>query len=117
MTLNDYEVANLVDRLADRDDLPNTRRAAVTLARLVEWTNRNSDGWAYWPKPDRASRKLQEVLQIWERNYWAGADLPDLPEADLRRLFAPIKSFLTRQGVDHDLIFRNDHRSIFAQEA
>ncbi len=79
---------------------PNLARANLTVMRLANWADRNSDGWAYWPKPARAANKLMELLQT--ADPWEPVDITG---AELRKASAPIKAFLTRQGINHDLIF------------
>ena len=99
MFMNEYEVEETV-LLAARYELPQAMEAAMTLTRLVNWANRNSDGWCYWPKPCRAAKGLQELLSGMDR-----FDPDDLDPADVRRAYGPIKAFLTRQGVDHGKVF------------
>lgn len=73
--------------------------ATETLYNLMRWSNTNSDGWAYWPKPCKAARKLQEFIQgdgSWDARY---GDRPDVTEAKLKAAYSPIKAFLTRQGI------------------
>jgi hypothetical protein len=69
----------------------------VIIDRLRYWTNRNSDGWAYWPKPVRAAKNLMVLLESGDR--W---DPADVTEAELKKAIVPIKSFLTRHGVAHE---------------
>lgn len=102
--LNEYDVDDAVRR-TDPDETPVLARAVAILDRLVRWTNRNSDGWPYWCKPSDASRKLQELIASRHpiEVMCSGTD-PDITEAELRRALTPLKTFLTKQGVDHDLI-------------
>jgi hypothetical protein len=82
---------------------PNLGRLADNLDALREWTNDNSDGWAYWVKPRRAAQRIIATLHTTAsdlRDYRSG-DVVDLTEADVKRLLAPVKAFLTRQGVAH----------------
>ncbi len=81
---------------------PNLARANLTVMRLANWADRNSDGWAYWPKPARAANRLMELLQNAHSSELWGQDIT---EAELRKATTPVKAFLTRQGIDHDLIF------------
>lgn len=97
--MNTYEIEDA----ARRYDPATYRHLAIgvlVLARLVNWANRNSDGWAYWPKPTRAANRLIELIQGVDR-----FDPEDVTATDLKRACVPIKSFLTRQGVDHAEIF------------
>jgi hypothetical protein len=58
--MNDFDI----DRAARRyGDHPVLGPAVETLTNLVEWTNENSDGWAYWPKPCRSAAKLMELIE------------------------------------------------------
>lgn len=99
--MNTYEIEEAMYRLVnDEDRLPNLTQGVLVLARLAVWTNRNSDGWAYWPKPVRAARRLMELVQSVDR--W---EPEDVTSADLRKACAPIKAFLTRHDVDHAEVF------------
>lgn len=98
MFANEYEIQGYLARF-NYGDTPNLNRASVTLYQLMQWTNQNSDGWAYWPKPCRAAKRLQEALYDADLARWDGVE--DMSDADLKKALAPIKAFLTRQGVDH----------------
>lgn len=98
--MNEYDVEDALYRFT-RQDTPNLLTAATLLDRLVRWTNSNSDGWAYWPKPSRAAARLQELLQSADRY-----DPRDVPDAELRKALSPIKAFLTRQGTSLEAICR-----------
>ncbi len=102
--MNEHDIADVVDRFAKADDLPNLRYAVVTLARLARWTNRNSDGWAYWPKPVNAARRLIErVEQAVNEDSRYGVE-HDLTNAELTAILRPIKAFRTRQGADFEIV-------------
>ena len=60
------------------------------------WADANSDGWAYWPKPARAARKLQMLLD------GKSCCSPDVSGAELKAALSPVKAFLTRHGVSHE---------------
>lgn len=92
--LNEYDVESAVIRYATDSSTPNLGTAALALARLVDWTNSHSDGWAYWPKPARAARSLQQLLSDADRY-----NPQDVTPAELQRALVPIKAFLTRQGT------------------
>ena len=100
--MNEYEITNAW-HFAGVNNLPNLGRCALILSRLATWTNQNSDGWAYWTPPQRASARLQAVLEEMMRTHYR--DVQDIPEAELGKLFTPIKAFLTRRGVDHSEVF------------
>ncbi len=107
--LNEFEIETAQIKAAHDFHRPNLQRAVLTLARLMEWTNSNSDGWAHWSKPAAASKKLQEV--IYTRYFGRDShhfDAADVSLTDLKRGQATIKAFLTRQGVDHAVVFPND---------
>ncbi len=105
MWMNEYEVEDATRRFDD-DDTPNLARGARILARLVAWTNRNSDGWPYWQKPHKAASKLQDHLHEATTAYYRGASIADLSDTELNVALRPVKAFLTRQGVDHDTILQ-----------
>lgn len=99
--MNEYDVEN-ANTMAAQQHLPHLYRGTVILARLVAWTNDHSDGWPYWKLPSKAAAKLMTLIE--------GAKLhtgraEDITEAQLKAAFTPIKSFLTRQQVDHSEVF------------
>lgn len=100
--MNEYDVEDADRRFSrEADEFPNCAAGAATMVRLVNWTNRNSDGWPYWKLPSNASAKLQDALM--ERLHkW---DAEDMTEADLKKCYSPIKAFLTKRKVDHRIIF------------
>jgi hypothetical protein len=97
--MNEYEIDSAVIRFATDSSTPNLGTAALALQRLARWADSNSDGWHSWPKPCRAAKRLQEVLQAADR-----FDPQDCTAAELRSALTPVKSFLTRQGASLDLI-------------
>lgn len=103
--LNEYEVDDAQREAAQDFYRPNAQEAALTLGRLVDWTNSNSDGWAYWRKPSNAATKLQNLVQ---RVYGYGADSDtDLTAREVKAAYTPIKAFLTRNGTAHSEVFPN----------
>lgn len=79
--------------------------AVRTLRNLVAWTNRNSDGWAYWPKPCRAAAKLMEMIERDGTSRYAFDEVrADVSRAELRAALRPIKAFRTRQGADFEVV-------------
>lgn len=102
--MNDYDLASAIQRF-DAAETMNRLEVARTVARLADWTDRNSDGWAYWPKPARAAAKAMSLI---ESRTWAENEQQeevDATDAEVRAAYAPIKAFLTKQGVPHDAIF------------
>jgi hypothetical protein len=110
--MNEYEIQDALRRVQP-DTKPVLTEAVVALANLAAWTNANSDGWPYWPKPCRAAKGLQEVIQEAERAYRNGSDA-DVSPAALKRALAPVKAFLTRQGVDHSVLGTFQYRVVAA---
>lgn len=102
--LNQYEIDDAQRKAAQDFHRPNAQAAVLTLARLVEWTNNNSDGWAYWRKPHTAATKLQVIVRD---HYYYPFEQGDLSAKDLKAAYTPIKAFLTRQGVAHSEVFIN----------
>ena len=107
--MNEHDVEDCVALLHEFEqrsgaEYPNLIAGAETLQRLVRWTNRNSDGWPYWKKPSDAAKRLQDHL--WNiRRLYIDDQLQDLTEAELKRCYTPIKTFLTKQGADHEAVF------------
>lgn len=98
--MNRHEIKDAARRV-DPDETPNLARATRTLAQLANWTDANSDGWPYWPKPARAAKSLMTLIQSVDRY-----DPQDVTAAQVTRATAPIKAFLTRQGVNSAEIIR-----------
>lgn len=95
--MNTYEIDEAVS-LFKRDLVMGA--AAVTLQNLRDWTNRNSDGWAYWPKPTRAAARLMTIVEDAAREVRYRSGLHGVSAADVRKAYVPIRAFLTRQHVD-----------------
>lgn len=102
--MNEYEIEDAL-RMTAVEEVANLRKGAETLNRLKDWTNRNSDGWPYWSKPAKAAEKLMTALSAAQTASFRGG-VEDLTDAELKKLLTPIKSFLTRQGVDHSEVIR-----------
>lgn len=97
--MNAYDIERATHRFSVRTT-PNRVKAARVLARLAQWTNSNSDGWAYWPKPTRAAARLMALV-----DGTTSADLRvmlsiDATDAELAAALRPVKAFLTRQDVN-----------------
>lgn len=102
--MNEYEVNEAVGRFG-WSKTPNRYYVSRVVQNLMAWTNAHSDGWAYWPKPARAAAKAMALL---DGSTWAERreqESVDATEAEVKAALAPIKSFLTRQGVDHKEVF------------
>jgi hypothetical protein len=99
--MNRYEVEEAAARYAQHPVLgPATR----TLHNLMDWTDANSDGWAYWPKPVRAADKLMTLIEGEDR---AAArfdrERADATPAKLAAALRPVKAFRTRQNADFEV--------------
>jgi hypothetical protein len=100
--LNEYDVDDAVRYFDTIDgDFPNYNKAAQAMSALVDWTNRNSDGWPYWSKPAAASKRLQEALSTAMLARYSHPYRPerDLTSKELKSLLTPVKAFLTRHGA------------------
>ena len=99
--MNQWDIEDAV-RWAEAEDDPVMIAATRTLRNLMDWTNRNSDGWAYWPKPVRAAKRLQELIQAHHpfRSQW----LDPVTVAEYKVALRPIKAFRTRQGADFEIV-------------
>jgi hypothetical protein len=99
--MNRWEIEEAVDRYATHAVLgPATR----TLQSLRDAADANSDGWAYWPKPARAARRLMELI---ERDGTArdrvDQERKDVTGTELRKAYVPIKAFRTRSGLSFEI--------------
>lgn len=99
--MNAYEVAEERARHARH---PVLGPATQTLANLVEWTNRNSDGWAYWPKPARAAAKLMALIQGDRPRSRFDEERADATPEALAAALRPVKAFRTRHGADFEIV-------------
>ena len=99
--MNSHDIARARSMYADHPILgPATR----TLANLEAAADANSDGWSYWPKPARAARKLMELIERdGTARYIFDSEREDATAAELRKAYAPIKSFRTRSGLPFDI--------------
>lgn len=109
--MNQYDIDECLERVEQiehhsGDEYPNLKRAAVTLKRLAAWVNSNSDGWPYWQAPAKAAAKLMDELDGMRRRF-LDDQLRDLTDAELKALYRPIKTFLTKQGVSHEEVWPN----------
>lgn len=101
MFMNEYEIEAAFER---RRDHPILGPATETLANLRDCANANSDGWAYWPKPARAAKRLMELITgdgSWEAQF---GDREDVTAAELTAAYKPIRAFLTRSGLQCEIV-------------
>lgn len=104
MWMNEYDVEAAV-RDFDPAEVPNLAAGAQALAALVEWTNSNSDGWPYWPKPAQAAKRLMDLLS--EHTYAArfgyyqgtAERLHDVTSAELTAALRPVRTFMSKHSA------------------
>jgi hypothetical protein len=122
--MNEYEVEEAYRRYCDH---PVLGPAVETLNNLVTWTNQNSDGWCYWPKPSNAARKLQELIEGYRdpnadrcpscyaltTKHDRFCDRPDATPAQLKAALTPIKAFRTRYNREAHSHMRCAHPADF----
>jgi hypothetical protein len=80
--------------------------ATQTLHNLMVWTDSHSDGWAYWPKPARAAKRLMELIEgdgTWEYRFGDGIREKATVE-EYKAALRPVKAFRTRQGADFEIV-------------
>lgn len=94
--MNEWEIDNAYRRYRDH---PVLGPATITLCALRDATNACSDGWAYWPKPCRAARKLQELITGDPTRSYHDDERADATAAKLRAALAPIKALRTRESA------------------
>lgn len=100
--MNSHEIARARQRYAEH---PVLGPATATLANLEAAADANSDGWCYWPKPARAAARLMEMIERDGTSRWIFDDeRADATAAELRKAYAPIKSFRTRSGLSFDIV-------------
>ncbi len=89
--MNEYDINEARGRHAKH---PILGPATQTLANLMDAADACSDGWAYWPMPARAARKLMELIQ------GPRVGGPEIPTAaDLKAAYAPLKAFRTKDAA------------------
>ena len=96
--MNEYEIEDAKRRFAAH---PILGPATKTLANLCEWTNANSDGWPFWPKPCRAAAKLQELIMGGDR---FDDEREDVTVAQYQATLRAIRMFRARQSADFDIV-------------
>ena len=76
-------------------------RAALvfTVIELRDWTDLNSDGWAYWRKPLQAAQRAISHIESGTYEEDIRRAREDISLEEFKAAIRPIKSFLTRQNV------------------
>lgn len=91
--MNDWDIERATLRWAGHPVLgPAARQVEI----LHDWADRNSDGWAYWPKPARAAARLMELIERDGTSQWLHGDRTDATVTELIQALAPVKAFRTR---------------------
>jgi hypothetical protein len=96
--MNDYDIEIAYRQFGD-GGTPNRFAAVCVVNRLRLWTDANSDGWAYWPKPARAASKAMDLIASTTNQANDEKRFNDASDRELRAALSPIKAFLTRQNV------------------
>lgn len=75
--------------------------ATQFLKALLDYTNANSDGWSYYPKPSRASAKLQAFITAHTGGlgYHPNATADRATIAEFKATLPPIRAMATREKV------------------
>ena len=106
--MNDYDLHSARQRFG-QGRTPNRLALVLCVDNLREWADRNSDRWAYWPKPVRAAAKAIELIDSCANPEYARMQREDITNAEMKAAVRPIKAFLTRQGAsttDREIILR-----------
>lgn len=99
--MNEYDIQMAARRHADN---PIAMAAITQVAIVKQWADRNSDGWAYWPKPVRACAKLMDLIEGNGTNQAIQDIGQRATEANFKKAMAPVKAFRTRQGADFTIV-------------
>jgi hypothetical protein len=97
--MNAYDIEAAIHRYHSGEQ-PNRLKAARVVARLAQWTDSNSDGWAYWPKPSRSAARLMALIDGATRADREAMLVTDATDAELVAALKPVKAFLTRHDVN-----------------
>lgn len=103
--VNEYDVRQARSRFT-RAACPNRLALAIMVDQLADWTNHNSDGWAYWPKPLASAQAAIAHIEsrTWAENKAQEAD--DISHREMILAARPVRTFLTR----HQSIVTPDDR-------
>jgi hypothetical protein len=99
--MNRWDIDRAVGMYADH---PVLGPATETIRDLMEWTDRNSDGWHVWPKPCRAAKRLMELIERDGTNAYFGGPRLDATVEEYKAALRPIKAFRTRYAGDFDIV-------------
>lgn len=100
MFMNDYDIEVALATFT-RATCPNLLALTMVVEHLADWTNENSDGWAYWAKPRNAAQNAMVEIDGGLRRHrsFGRVDRVDITDAEMVAAVKPIKAFLTRQKV------------------
>jgi hypothetical protein len=101
--MNEYDLYDAFHRFHGAEAM-NRLRIVRTLDRLRHWADENSDGWHSYPKPLRAAQKAIALVESRTHVENERQEEVDATEAEVKAALAPIKAFLTREGVPHDRV-------------
>ena len=99
--MNEYEVDEALQLLSND---PVLGKYVRFLSEFKDQVNSHSDGWAYWKLPAHAAGQLMTLLKAaMDKKRYGRTTSPDAPqevtEQMLRKAMGPIKSFMTRRGL------------------
>ena len=86
MMMNQWEIEEAASR---HHECPNVRKGVRLLLRLMRAVNEQSDGWACWRAPSKASESLQKLIQ--------SAGTHGITAVALKKAITPIRAMVTRQ--------------------
>lgn len=95
MFMNEYEIREARERWSTSDH-PVMKPATRALYAFMQTVNDNSDGWPYWRPASKAATKLMALV---DGDRFDDERVDATPKA-LRAALTPIKSFLTRKGLE-----------------
>ena len=101
--MNEWDIESAVQRY-DPAIVPNRAYLAAVVSALRDWTNQNSDGWPYWPKPARAADRAMALIESTTTPENMRREEQDATDAEVAAALRPIKALLTRQGVRHEAV-------------
>lgn len=96
--INEYEAEDL--ELTWRSH-PVMAPATRTLWNLIDVVNENSDGWAYWTKPQKAAARLMAMIDAASKARYSREGTPSDDDlmAAYRRCIPTLKRFRTTSGL------------------
>ena len=96
--MNEFDI-HMAQRRFTRGYTPNRAALVFTVTELRDWTDLNSDGWAYWLPPSRAAQRAISHIESTTNEENDRRAREDISLEEFKAAIRPIKSFLTRQNV------------------